>query len=95
MRWITVTYEHLLVDPSPTIERIFDRWDLPMPDGVLDRVREASKTTREATFETSLDAQLTKWQDQFSDDEIARLTRILDYFEVEIYTTDPMPTVSF
>ena len=93
--WITATYEHMLLDPESTITRIFDRWGLPMPEGVLDRVREASRMTKDATFETSLDDQLTKWQRQFTDNQIARLTRILDHFEIEVYTNDPMPQVTF
>lgn len=94
-RWITVTYERLLLDPEPTLQRVFDRWGIPMPEAALDRVREASATTKDATFEQSLDAQLAKWRTQFSDDEIGRLTRILDYFEIDLYTADPIPTASF
>lgn len=92
--WITIPYETLLLEPEPTLKRIFETWDMPLPPGVLDRVREASQTTREATFETSVEAQLRKWQGQFSDEQVRRMAAVLDYFEVELYDTRVEPLVT-
>lgn len=93
--WITVPYETLLLEPESTLERIFETWGMPLPPGVLDRVREASQTTREATFETSVTAQLRKWQGHFSDEQVRRMAAVLDYFEVELYDTRVEPLVTF
>ncbi|MEM1043135.1 MAG: hypothetical protein AAGI91_10955 [Bacteroidota bacterium] len=90
-RWITVTYEHLLVEPRQTLERIFDAWAMPMPPHVLDAVREPSSTTNEATFLQGAEAQLGKWQQQFDAEQIRRLRAVLDYFEVEFYDEGLMP----
>lgn len=93
--WITVNYETLLLQPERTLERIFGVWNMPLPSGALDQVRQASDTTRDATFQISLEAQLRKWQEQFSDDQIRRMTSVLDYFEVEFYDTGVKPLVTF
>lgn len=93
--WITVTYETLLLRPEPTLERIFESWQMPLPAGVLDQVRQPSQMTKEATFQTSIEAQLRKWQDQFSDEQVCRMTGVLDYFEVEFYDAGVKPLVTF
>jgi hypothetical protein len=62
---------------------------------VLDRVRDASQTTRDATFETSIEAQLRKWQGHFSDEQICRMTHVLEYFGIEVYDDGVKPLVTF
>ena len=93
--WTTINYETLLLQPEHTLERIFESWAMPLPEGVLDHIRQASRMTKDATFETSLDAQLRKWQGQFSEDQVQRMTRVLDYFEVEFYDASVHPLVTF
>lgn len=95
VRWITVTYEAMLLDPERVLERIFGEWGVSVPAGALDRVREASATTKEATFQTSLEAQLRKWQNQLTDAQITRMRDVLNYFEVEHYDEGTMPLVTF
>lgn len=93
-RWIPIFYEHLLFEPEHVIEQIFAAWGLPVPDGILDRVRVASATTRDATFERSLHEQVTKWQRSFTPEQIERMSRVLDYFEIGCYTAEPLPVVA-
>lgn len=89
--WITLHYESLLFNPQQEIERIFERWDRPVPDGIIEQVREPSSTTREAFFKKDLKAQLSKWRRYFDKDEISRMQRVLDYFGIDIYSEALLP----
>lgn len=89
--WITLYYEKLLLYPEQELRRIFHQWNMEMPDGILERVRKESSTTKEATFQEDLELQLSKWQNFFEPDDIKRMQRVLDYFEIEIYSTDLLP----
>lgn len=89
--WHTVYYEALLLNPEQELWRIFNQWNMEMPDGILERVREESSTTKEATFKEDLELQLSKWRRFFDADDIDRMQRVLDYFEIEIYSTDLLP----
>jgi hypothetical protein len=92
-RWITVHYEDLIRDPGRGIRRIFDRWGTPIPDGIMEKVRGASSTTREATFEQSIEMQLSKWQEHLTADQQKRMLDVLEYFGVHEYGADPLPTL--
>lgn len=89
--WITLHYENLLLNPEEELQRIFNRWGLPMPDGILGRVRRASSTTKETIFQKDLEAQLSKWQPFFKVEEIERMQKVLDYFEIKVYSDKVLP----
>lgn len=89
--WLTIYYEALLLHPEQQLWRIFNQWDMEMPDGILERVREESSTTKEATFKEDLELQLSKWRQFFDADDIKRMQRVLDYFEIDIYSTNLLP----
>ncbi len=93
-RWITVHYEHLLLNPADNLERIMSRWNTSMPAGIEHQLRQASATTNEATFLQGVEAQLQKWQKQFSSEQVARMKAVLEYFEVEFYDDGLMPLAS-
>lgn len=90
-RWITIFYEDMLIEPERELERVFGEWGMPVPPLALDRVRAASATTKEATFQISVEAQLQKWKTQLSASQIERMERVLTYFEVEEYDRGVMP----
>lgn len=84
--WITIYYEDLIMNPEQEMERLFNAWKIEMPDGVMAAMRRPSSTTKDATFEKSIEQQLSKWMDSFDDEHIMKLQRVLDYFEVNTYT---------
>ena len=90
--WMTVHYEDLLLGPAQEIDRIFDAWDLPVPDRALHQTSIPSVTTQYRAFRKSgVDRQLTKWRRRFAESEIAALKRVLDHFEINVYSTALMP----
>jgi hypothetical protein len=88
--WLTVYYEALLLHPEEELQRIFDQWNMEMPNGILDRIRKESSTTKEATFKKDLELQLSKWRIFFSSGDIKRMQRVLDYFEINIYSSEAL-----
>lgn len=90
--WMTVHYEDLLLDPAQEIGRIFDAWDLPVPERALYQASIPSVTTQNPTPRKSgVDRQLTKWRSRFAESEIEGLKRVLDHFEIHVYSTALMP----
>lgn len=89
--WITIFYESLLLHPEKELQHIFDRWGISAPVGVFENLRDASSTTKEATFQKGLEAQLSKWKKHFDQNEIEQMLRVLDYFEIDIYSDHLLP----
>jgi hypothetical protein len=89
--WITVYYECLLMNPEEEIQRIFDRWRLPMPDDIFDRIGKSSGTTKEATFKQGAEKQLGKWKLSFSREQLKRMAAVLEYFGADQYSMDVFP----
>lgn len=89
--WITVYYEDLLSDPARELQRIFRRWGLVLPDGLIEKAREPSSTAKETTFLSSVERQLAKWRAYFDQQQIERMMAVLRYFDVERYTIDLFP----
>ena len=92
--WITVYYENLIVDPEKELRRIFEIWNLRIPENVLQQVRVPSHTTQDATFLNSIDKQLSKWRSFFSEKQIKRFDVILRYFGVKCYSVEDVSCVS-
>lgn len=89
--WMTIYYENLLLNPEKELQCIFDRWDMSPPVGVFKNLRDASSTTKQATFQKGLEAQLSKWRRYFDQREIEQMLRVLDYFEIDIYSDHLLP----
>lgn len=92
--WVTVFYEDMLQDPDREIERIFDRWEIPVPSGASAAARQASRTTKSATFRAGVDRQLSKWTSYFDDEQIERMQAVLDHFEVDLYGRSVYPNTA-
>lgn len=89
--WIPIYYEEILLYPEKVLHQIFNRWDIPMPESILKKVRKPSSTTKGELFKDDIDKQLSKWQQFFDKDTITRLQRVLNYFEVDIYSDKILP----
>lgn len=91
-RWITVHYEDLITRPHQEIARIFERWGLAIPPGIVERTRNASEMTKEPTFQDGVDAQLGKWRQVLAPDQQERMLAVLDYFGVRQYGVGILPS---
>jgi hypothetical protein len=105
--WIILTYEQLLLDPEPCIERLASELSLPDPELMRRSVAVPSSTVRKSDRATarvlsgpeSEDKKrwlLEKWRSKVNSADEARAMRILQVFDVDAYVAgSPLPTGRF
>jgi hypothetical protein len=90
--WITINYENLVLEPKKYFQMIFDQWDLEIPERLLDRISVASSST-EGRKSINPERLLSDWTNKLKTEQINRLQKVLDYFEVSYYGKDIMPLI--
>jgi hypothetical protein len=90
--WITMNYENLVLEPQKYFQTIFDRWQIPIPEGLKDRILMPSSTM---VGNKKIDPQqlLSDWKNKLSTAQIKRLQKVLDYFKVDYYDENVMPII--
>ncbi|HZB13541.1 MAG TPA: sulfotransferase [Chryseolinea sp.] len=83
---IVIFYEDLLVNPKEELRKIISSWKLDLHIDSLD-LRKPSQSDFSKQLKADPMAQLTKWQQEISLDEISDVQSILDYFEIGIYNS--------
>ena len=94
IEWITVNYENLVLNPKQEIQRIFSRWNLPIPEQLFSAIDHPSSTTIAGSPLKGI-AQLSYWKERLQKQQIHRMLKVLEYFEVPFYGEDIMPKISF
>ena len=89
--WITIHYEYLLLHQEDTMRYLFAEWGMPVPVNVLASLKRPSREAREPDYLDDKATQLEKWTERFEPDQQARLQRIMDHFEIDLYGRDVMP----
>ena len=92
-RWITVTYEDLLLFPEREILRIKERWGIEQ-QWDLSAINTPSSTTQEGSPDDASN-RLVYWKDYFTHDQLERFDRILKYFKIDLYSFDDKPLFNF
>ncbi|MCL3881749.1 sulfotransferase [Marivita sp. GX14005] len=90
-RAVRMHYETLTLNPEAELVRLFAAWGEPLPTSALDAIETASRMTEDASKLGDAEAQIGKWQQQFSDRQINRMADVLRQFEVDVYDDSPMP----
>lgn len=88
--WVTVTYEELLMEPERVLSRLFRELGLDLPARAVEEAAEPSRTTKDPSFLRSRSAQLEKWREAFSSDELRRMQTVLAHFGVTEYSGDDL-----
>jgi hypothetical protein len=96
-RWITITYEALLLDTPQQLNRIEKRWDVKFPSQVYQKADSVSFTTvgGSPVVQGKIKEQLSYWRKQLSQRQIDDILAVLDYFKVDLYNADELPARSF
>lgn len=95
--WILITYEQLVLDPSPIIALMALELNLPFPQKMLDRIGVPSETTWQSEERTKkvlssiLDKSqkkylIEKWKSKISEKDEKSLMSILDVFNINVYS---------
>lgn len=90
-KWISLTYENTLLKPQQAIEYLFTEWGLGVPSTAYNLIEKPSRTTKEGSLKSNPMEQISKWKNYFSDEKIKSMKRVLDYFEVELYSDNFLP----
>lgn len=94
-KWITVNYENLLVQPELELNKIFNVWNLEIPQIIRNRINLPSWTSKGNTSVTAKE-RLSKWRDTLNSEQKNRINRVLSYFKVEFYgESEVMPLIHF
>ncbi|UXP32947.1 sulfotransferase domain-containing protein [Reichenbachiella agarivorans] len=88
-KWILCFYEDLLLNTSEAIEDILKEWKIEMPKNLYGNLHKASFTTVDLA-EDSSQKQLAKWHHYFNDEMQLKLQRVLNHFEINIYSKDSL-----
>ena len=91
--WLTVNYEEFVVNPEKTVERILESW------GVSYHLEKISFTKNSVTTRVDSSAEvkgrLSQWQQNLDKAQIGRMMGVMEYFEIEQYSYDPMPNIIY
>jgi hypothetical protein len=102
--WVVLSYEQLLLDPRPLIERMVAALELPDAGAMLARIDVPSRTVNKSDRRTAraLDEPrsasrnrflLEKWREKVDAREERRLMEILERFGIDVYTPgDVLPS---
>lgn len=102
--WIVLSYEQLLLEPRPLLDRLARELDLSDAAGLLGRLHLPSRTVTKSDRQTArmLDEPesaertawlLERWRAKVGRDEETRAMEILERFEIDVYAAgDPLPT---
>jgi len=93
--WITVTYEELVIEGEAVLEKIFSRWNMPIPKAALQQLRRPSKTSVAGSAPNDPRAQLSLWKDRLTTQEQDDIFRTIRSIGVDLYDTGIMPTASY
>jgi hypothetical protein len=93
--WVIVTYEQMILDPLPVIERLADRLSLPIPQRMRDQLLVASgvKDKSDAETQAVLNSRETttrpwlveKWRSRMDETTERQVMRILERFGMDVY----------
>jgi len=93
--WVTIYYEHLLINPEKELNRIFEIWDIEFPDSIKRNIDVQSKTTRPDQFEEDKMKQLKKWKVYFSVEQLNSMYLVIDYFKIHKYNYESYLPIDF
>jgi hypothetical protein len=93
--WITINYEEMVMNPAETLRRVLNAWDLLDVDidGIVDFHKPSSTSLDSSAIKGA--SQVEQWTNRLTTDQIKRMKRVLDYFQIDWYSSDPYPMVVF
>jgi hypothetical protein len=96
-RWITITYESMLLNGYEQLRRIEKRWNLNFPSQIFETVNKASDTTLTGSpiARGKVLDQLAYWESQLSDKQVEDIISVLDYFQIKVYSREVKPLLAF
>jgi hypothetical protein len=95
INWISLTYEHLLMEPIRQLTRVYEQWNMEMPAGMVEKVMLPSKTVIDSSPVHNTDLLLQQWRKYFNEFQIEDMLKILGYFNITLYDKSLLPHSRF
>ena len=92
--WLTINYEEPLANPPKSMTRILDSWGINDYDFDKLNITNASKTTK-AGSPIKGTAQIEFWKKNLNNDQVSRMSDVLNYFEIDTCSSSPYPSKVF
>ncbi|MCR8666373.1 sulfotransferase domain-containing protein [Aestuariibaculum sp. M13] len=93
-KWITLTYEDLVLNPEKSIKRILNAWDVKYNLNSINFKQNSFTTKADSPLETT--KRLSHWKTHLSPEQLQNMGKVLEYFKITLYTSsNPLPEYSF
>ena len=91
--WLTFNYEEFVLNPQAAVERILRCWEVDYDVEKIDFERK-SLTTKAGSPIKGRD-QIAYWTKNLEKTQVSRMEKVLDYFEVTVYSRNVFPLVVY
>lgn len=90
VKWIAITYEVLVLYPKESLDRVINIWSIKYDVSHINFQKDSSTTQEDSP--KSPKNEIGHWKEYFSKDQIDRMGRVLEEFDINIYSKDnPLP----
>lgn len=90
VKWIAITYEVLVLYPKESLDRVINIWSIKYDVSHINFQKDSSTTQEDSP--KSPKNRIGHWKEYFSKDQIDRMGRVLEEFDINIYSKDnPLP----
>jgi len=89
--FVLITYERLAEDPRRELERLFEAWRLPMPDGIVERALRPSGTTDTGSALAAGADPSSAWRRSLSARQIDGILAVTRTFGLDFYDAQGRP----
>jgi hypothetical protein len=92
--FVPMTYEQLAAHPEAELSRLFEAWQLPLPDGVLAAARRPSGTTDLGSALHAGADPRSAWRKSLSARQVDGILRVIRHFGLDFYDDGPQPDLA-
>lgn len=89
--FLLITYENLLINPREEIKKIFNAWDIEIPDIIYEKFSDSSSTTHRNINHQNKTEVLGTWRKVLKDDQRKNILKVVRDFGMDFYTEDLEP----
>ena len=92
--FVLITYENLAADPRAELSRLFNAWQMPLPEGVLDRaLRPSGATGMDSALRAGSDPP-SAWRQSLSTAQIDAILGVIATFGLHFSNAGPKPDLA-
>lgn len=84
--WLTMNYEEFVMNPEQSLSRILTSWGIEFDLSSINFTKNSSTTKADSPDQVV--ERLWNWQHKLNKPQLERMGRVLDYFNIEVYSKD-------